>query len=339
VFGLFKSKSGGTPRWGFSVGWDDYVAAVREQLERRGLTLDDGAWKRGRVELPETADYEEWDLRAVTERCRELEPQEWEPLLEESLAEALGSPGPAVPELVEQVDPMLAAVLEADPVLRAAMYLDEEVPVGQESDQPTGARFDPPLERDHIRVQFFNGELAATFSAAVAKRPLGDAAMILVADMGFAEATLQWSDVEALGLSRDEAFAVGRENGARVMAGTVQGMEFTLPGARGSIIVSNGFFLGAAMFEIRDRLPAGTPVITAPISWHHWIQFELEAGATRATLTTMRDFVAQVAEGITTISNVSAWVTRSLWWWPAGATEPVVIDDAALPEELAARLA
>jgi hypothetical protein len=317
---------------------------VRAQLERRGLALDDTAWKRGRVELPETADYEEWDLRAATERCRELEPQEWDRVLEESLAEAFGSPAPSEPGAADEEgddgeDDPLAAALDENPVLAELMNLEPRAPSARRSTKPTGARFDPPLERSHIRVQLFNGELAATLSDAVAKRSLGDAAMILVADMGFAETTLQWDDLEKLGLDREEAFLLGRRNAAAQLLHAIDTQAVVVAGARGEILVSNAFFLTGAMLEIRQHVAPGKPLINTPISWHHWVSFELHAGATRDTLKAIRAFVGQLADGITTIRTVSAWVTRSLWWWPTGADEPIVLDlDGELPADLAERL-
>jgi hypothetical protein len=70
------------------------------------------------------------------------------------------------------------------------------------------------------------------------------------------------------------------------------------------------------------------------LTWHHWFVFTLGPDATAETITAMRDCVDKIADSITTIHTALAWVTRSLWWWPGGVKDPVVIDLAALPADL-----
>jgi len=296
------------PRWGFASGWDDYMNAVRAELARRHVRFDDEELRGGVISLPEPADYEAWDLREITTRCRDLEPNAWDAELRARLAEALGEAWPS------------AAAHDDAPEVSS----------------------DPPLERAHLRVQWFHGDLAAKLSEHVASRPLGDVATVLVADLGIAEHTLTWPEIERLGLSGDEAFALARAQSGAVMASGIHTQQLGVPGALAEVLVANGFFLGGAFLELHARMDPGLPIVVAPISWHHIVAFTLQADANRETLAHMRELVAKLADGITTVRNATAWLTRSLWWWPSGAAEPVVLGDQPdqpLPADLAARLA
>lgn len=200
-------------------------------------------------------------------------------------------------------------------------------------------RHSPPLTRAQLRVQLTSKDVGGMLAETVAKRPLGDAVMMLVADLdGASETSLSWAEVEALGLSDDEAFALGRRNAVADVGGEIMTQTLAMPGATCDVAVCNRFYLGGAMLELRTQLSADAPIVVCPLSWHHWLVFQLEPGATRATLAAMRELADQLADGITTIRNISAWVTRSLWWWPHDAAAPEVIDLDAPPAALIAHL-
>jgi len=60
------------------------------------------------------------------------------------------------------------------------------------------------------------------FASSVAARPFGDAVQMLVDMQGAAELTLKWADLDALELTRDEAFALGRHNSLQQMLHGIQ---------------------------------------------------------------------------------------------------------------------
>lgn len=201
------------------------------------------------------------------------------------------------------------------------------------------SRIQPPVTREALRVQLTSGAIGGMFASSVAARPLGDAVQMLVMDMqGAAELTLNWADLDALGLTRDEAFALGRRNSLEQVMHGMHMQPLAVAGATCELAVSNDFYLGGAMLEMRDHMPPGSPQIVCPLTWHHWLVFELAPDATRDTLAAMNSMVGQIADGITTIRNVSAWVTRSLWWWPTGAPLPEVLDPSAPQAAVIARL-
>ena len=300
MFGRTKAQR--TPRWGFSVGWEDFVQTVREQLAQRGVELAEELPPDGEVALPEAAEYETWDLRSVSEACRDRGPQDWAPLIAESLAEAFGAP----------VALAIPGAPPPPPVTRSSSHLDQ------------------------LRAQLFNPALAAVVSTTIARRPVGDLAEIVVAEMQGNVQLLQWRELAELGLDRDEAFAIGRRNAAAETLEITKLVTDAVPGAAGELFLSNGSYLSAAMLEACARVPAGTPLIVAPMTWHHWLLFTLGPDANRATLAAIRAMIAATLPAIDTVPSASAWLSPAAWWWPGGTPAPVVlVDRGELPPDLA----
>lgn len=297
-----RKRAPRTPRWGFQIGWEDFVQTVREQLAQRGGELAEVLPPDGRVPLPESAEYETWDLGHVSETCRDRGPQDWAPLIAESLDAAFG----AVVALAVPGTP------PPPPVTRSSTHLGQ------------------------LRAQLFNPTLAAIASPTIARRALGDLVEIVVAELQGNVQLLQARELAELGLDPAEAFAIGRRNAAAEPLEVQKLVAGPVPGATGELYLSNGIYLPATMLAAHARVPAGTPLVLAPMTWHHWLLFTLEPDATRATLATIRAMIATTIGAIDTVHAASAWLSPAAWWWPAGTAAPVVLADGGeLPADLA----
>ncbi len=276
------------------------MQTVREQLAQRGGELAEVLPPDGRVPLPESAEYETWNLRSVSEACRDRGPQDWAPLIAESLDEAFG---PAVALAVPGTPP---------PVTRSSTHLGQ------------------------LRAQLFNAKLAAIMSPTIARRTLGDLVEIVVAELQGNVQLLQARELAELGLDPAEAFAIGRRNAAAEMLEVTKLVPGPVPGATGELVLSPGLYLAAAMLEVQARVPAGTPLVVAPMTWHHWLVFTLGPDASRGTLATIRAMIASTIAAIDTVHSASAWLSPAAWWWPGGTAAPVVLADGGeLPADLA----
>lgn len=306
------------PRWGFRIGWEDFIVAVRTVARSYGLTIADAAFSGdGVVALPEDAAYEAVDLRPIAAACHDLDPPRWDEVIREGFRRMYGRAGDieVLEDAREAPPPMRAA-----PAAVTATTLHERLRV-----QVFGAAYLAPLARDQIAL-----------------RPLGDAFAVLTQDFaGSAESTLTWAELAAAGIDVDAAFSRGRENGVQATIDDIQAFGATLPHATAEIFVSNRFYLSAVILESHARMPPGTPVIACPISWHHWVMATLGEELTRARLAETIAALRALVDSLLAAVNVPAseWIGTSLWWWPAGQAPDVIAVDGELPATLAARCA
>jgi hypothetical protein len=253
---------------------------------------------------------------------------------------AEGDDALAIKVLVNLDEPEALAICEA--AQRRLRGHDAQVAAAldaaDDDDDDEDAYVDPAdsvVQIENLRIQFYDAAVANAMVDDLAWLPLGDIAMMVVADVfGAMHATLTWSEVAKLGLSREAAVETARVASTMQCFSQLQHLDVNVAGAAGELVICNDFYMAGAMLNIHEQLPAGSPFVICPLTWHHWFVFTLGPDATAETITAMRDCVDKIADSITTIHTALAWVTRSLWWWPGGVKDPVVIDLAALPADL-----
>ena len=198
---------------------------------------------------------------------------------------------------------------------------------------------DSVITIENLRIQFYNVAVVNVMIDNAATIPIGDAGMMVVADvLGVAETSLTWRQIAKLGLSREDAVARARAASTAACLTEMQSVDVCVPGASGELLICNGFYMCGAMLNVMEQMPASEAYVVCPLTWHHWFVFTLAPEATADTLKAIRNCVDTIADSITTIRTAFAWVTRSLWWWPGGSNAPVVIDLDALPADLQQRL-
>jgi hypothetical protein len=296
------------PRWGFTDEWEQFVGDLVRIAAEWELAVTPATIAPGRIDLPESATYEYWDLKALAARCRDLEPHQREDAIRADLLEMFGYPAtrPTV-EVVEEAAPDDAR--DANLPVRRAGSLD-----------PTS-----------LRAQIF-GELYFSMvdHDAIACRRLGNAWLVMVQELPGGESTVKRADLAKLGLELDAAFDLGIAQGVARMA-DVQIAALAVPGAKVELIVANGFFLSALMLS--PNAPGSIAAdIKCAITWHHWLIAELEPAADRATLEALQALVAQIGEGVKVAA--SEWIGTSLWYWPPDC-EPTPFTLDSLPAPLA----
>lgn len=296
-----RTSSPKVPRWGFRVGWDDFVDALRDEARELGLELDEDSLAAGSLALPETARETEWNLRALAARCRELEPHDWQAEISRSLYAAFG-----------------------------------RLPPPRDSGLPEANEF-----RSRLRVQVFGNDYVVATALAtdrIAMKRFGDAWLVVVQDLVGGEATTTREALANDGITLDQAFELGRKLGVADTAPHAQTHTLATPGAVIELAVANTFYLSAMMLEAHARLPAETAVVACAVSWHHWVLATLERGtATRETLRAIGEIVANLRANISV--TPAETIGGSLWWWPIGGEPEVFVPDGKLPDGLAAALA
>jgi hypothetical protein len=291
------------PRWGFTDEWDQFAGDLVTVAAEWELTLTPALIKDGRIDLPEEAAYDYWDLKALAGRCRNLEPYQREEAIRADLLEMFGHP--ATRPTVEPID---------EPAPEEARDANVRAPRTVET----------RLESASLRTQIFS---EAYFSMldheAIACRRLGNAWLVVVQEYPGGESTVKRDQLAELGLDLDTAIDLGIAQGMARMA------EVQL--AKVELVVANDFFLSALM--ISPHAPGSiAPDIKCPITWHHWMIAELEPTADRATIAALQTLVDKIAEGVQVAA--SEWIGTSLWYWPPDS-EPTPFTLATLPAPLA----
>lgn len=293
------------PRWGFRIGWDDFVVGLRSEAQRYGLRIDDSHFQSGIVPLPDSAVYDGWDLRALASHCRDLEPHEWLGAIRAHLFEVYGRAGEL--EVVAAAPPTARVVKAASVVTKPTTTFP-----------------------DRLRAQVFGDAFVAARALdirAVAMQELGDAWLVLVEDRGGgAEAVVTWDALKANAIARDAAFALALRQALADTAPAMQQRATEVPGAAISVMLSAGKrYVGACMLELLARRTA--PCIVAPLSWLHWVVVELAPGAIAATLPAVHDVVEPLRAQLAAALPADAHVTPTYWWWQVGEPpEPFAID-------------
>jgi hypothetical protein len=291
------------PRWGFTDEWEPFVSELVAIAAEWELALAPSLIARGRIELPDDAAYDYWDLKMLAGRCRDLEPHQRGDAIRTDLLELFGHP--ATRPTVEPID-------EAPPP--DALDANAPVPVMR-------------LDRTTLRTQLFGEAYFATFAQKkLACRKLGDAWLVIVHEYPGGEQTVTHEELSKLGLDLDAAIELGIAQGAARVA-EVELSKFEIPGAKIELVVANGFFLSALMLS--PNAPGSIAAdLRCPISWHHWLFAELEPTADRATFEALQSLVAQIAEG----AKIAAFerIGTSLWYWPPDS-EPTPFTPDSLP--------
>ncbi|MEP6859586.1 MAG: hypothetical protein ABJE66_03145 [Deltaproteobacteria bacterium] len=298
------------PRWGFTDEWEQFVGDLVTIAAEWELALTPILIKDGRIDLPDHAAYDYWDLKALAGRCRDLEPHQRDEAIRADLLEMFGHP--ATRPTVEPID---------EPAPQDAR--DANVRVTR-----TGGT---PLEPGSLRAQIF-GEIYFSMldHDKIACRKLGDAWLVMVQEVPGGEATVTHEQVSKIGLDLDAAFDLGIAQGIVRMA-EVQIAKVEVPGAKVELVVANEFFLSALMLS--PHAPGSiAPDIKCPITWHHWLIAELEPTADRATIEALQTLVNKIGEGVQV--GASEWIGTSLWYWPPDS-EPTPFTLDTLPAPLA----
>jgi hypothetical protein len=298
------------PRWGFTDEWEQFVGDLVTVAAEWELALTPALIKEGRIDLPEAAAYEYWDLKVLASRCRNLEPYQREEAVRADLLEMFGHP--ATRPTVEPLD---------EPAPQEAR--DANVRVIRTDD----ARLEPAS----LRTQIF-GEtyFSIVDQKAIACRRLGNAWLVVVQEYPGGESTVRLDQLSELGLDLDTAIDLGIAQGMARMA-EVQLAKVEVPGAKVELVIANDFFLSALM--VSPHAPGSiAPDIKCAISWHHWMIAELEPTANRATLEALQALVDQIGAGVKVAA--SEWIGTSLWYWPPDS-EPTPFTLATLPAPLA----
>jgi hypothetical protein len=308
-FSRFKDPAK-PPRWGFTDEWEQFVGDLVRIAAEWELALTPAAIAPGRIDLPESATYEYWDLKALAARCRDLEPHEREGAIRADLLEMVGYP--ATRPTVEVVD--------------------ESAPTdARDANQRVTRTGDTPIDPASLRAQIF-GDLYFSMvdHDKIACRKLGSAWLVMVQELPGGESTVTRANLAKLGLELDAAFDLGIAQGLARMT-EVQVAALQVPGAKAELIVANGFFLSALMLS--PNAPGSIAAdIKCAISWHHWLIAELEPTADRATLEALQALVVQIGEGVKVAA--SEWIGTSLWYWPPDC-EPTPFTLDSLPPPLA----
>ncbi len=296
------------PRWGFTDEWEPFASDLVAIAAEWELALTPTQIETGRVELPERAAYDYWDLKVLAGRCRDLEPHQRAEAVRADLLEMFGHP--ATRPTVEPLDE--AAPQEAR---------DANVPLHQ-------------IDRTALRAQLFGDLLGnAVFSKdpnRIACRRLGTAWLVMVEELLGTEQTLTRADLAKLGLDLDTAFELGIAQGAARVT-EVEITKVSIPGAKVELIVANDFFLSALMLS--PKAPGSIAAdIKCAITWHHWMIAELEPTADRATLEALQALVDQIAAGVKVAALEG--IGTSLWFWPPDS-EPTPFTLDTLPAPLA----
>jgi hypothetical protein len=298
------------PRWGFSDEWEQFVGDLVTIGAEWELAVTPAVIKDARIDLPEHAAYDYWDLKALAGRCRDLEPYQRGDAIRADLLEMFGHPATR-----PTVEPM-----------------DEAAPEdARDANAPATRAGETPLELATLRAQIF-GETYFSMLAhdKIACRKLGNAWLVMVQEFPGGESTVRLEQLSKLGLELDAAFDLGIAQGVARM-GEVQLAQLQVPGAKVELIVANDFFLSALMLS--PHAPGSiAPDIKCPISWHHWLIAELEPAADRATLEALQALVNQIGEGVKV--SASEWIGTSLWYWPPDS-EPSPFTLDSLPAPLA----
>lgn len=293
------------PRWGFTDEWEQFAGALVAIAAEWELALTPKAIQSGRIDLPEHAAYDYWDLKALASGCRDLEPYQREEAIRADLLEMFGHP--ATRPTVEPIE--------------------EPAPDHARDANVRESR----LEATSLRAQIFGD---AYFSLVdrekIACRKLGNAWLVMVQEYPGGEATVTHAQLATLGLDLDAAFELGIAQGIARM-GEVQIAKIEVPGAKVELVIANDFFLSALMLS--PHAPGSiAPDIKCAITWHHWMIAELEPAANRATLEALQKLVDQIGEGVKVAA--SEWIGTSLWFWPPDS-EPTPFTLDSLPAPLA----
>lgn len=298
------------PRWGFTDEWDQFVGSLVAIAAEWELAVTPAVIKDGRIDLPDHAAYDYWDLKALAGRCRDLEPYQREDAIRADLLEMFGHP--ATRPTVE--------------------LIDEAVPHDTRDANAVATRpGDTPVELATLRAQIF-GE--AYFSVVdhtkIACRKLATAWLVMVQEYPGSESTVTHEQLSRLGLDLGAAFDLGIAQGLARVA-EVQIAKVEVSGAKVELIIANGFFLSALMLS--PHAPGSIAAdIKCAITWHHWLIAELEPTADRATLEALQNLVHQIGEGVKVAA--SEWIGTSLWYWPPDS-EPTPFTLDSLPAPLA----
>jgi hypothetical protein len=298
------------PRWGFTDEWEQFAGALVTIAAEWELALTPATIQSGRIDLPEHAAYDYWDLKALASGCRDLEPYQREEAIRADLLEMFGHP--ATRPTVEPIE---------EPAPETARDANVRVT------RTDGTRVEPAS----LRTQIFGDTYFSILDhETIACRRLGNAWLVMVQEYPGGEGTVSRAQLAQLGLDLDAAFDLGIAQGMARMA-EVQIAKLEVAGAKVELLVANDFFLSALMLS--PHAPGSiAPDIKCAISWHHWLIAELEPTANRATLEALQTLVDQIGEGVKV--GASEWIGTSLWYWPPDS-EPTPFTLAALPPPLA----
>ncbi|MFT3699074.1 MAG: hypothetical protein QM831_38365 [Kofleriaceae bacterium] len=332
-------KPGKPPRWGFTDEWELFVERLTAIAAQWNLTLTAKQIEKGRVDLPEDAAYDYWDLAPLGARCRDLAPHKRGEAIYADLVEMFGrTHDNAEVEVVDGAPPATAHAANAD-------LTDDEIDDMMSSDdgieRVLNAKMPAPQPREasvleaDLRAQIFGGIYFSILDHdKIACRKIGDAWLAIVQETPGGESTLTHGQLKSIGHDFDSALTIAIAQGlGRVRA--MQRNKLAVPGAKIELYVSNDFFMSALMMSPqKPETLAGD--IKCPITWHHWLVADLEPGATVETIKAIQDLVTELGEKLA-VAHME-WIGTSLWWWPPDS-EPTPFTLETLPPALASQLA
>lgn len=275
--------------------FDDFIECVATALEREGHDVDLEMIRSGSIIADGTGGRHEWHLATLAEQCSATGRADWDALVRGSFPTAL----------------------------RAGM-------------QRPARSLKPAKDASlpWLRLQLFSkGYLELVDRDAICMRPLGEALYaVLVRDIaGAAEATVGRAEARAWRRTEDDLFALAQRNAVDADLDRIVTQVVTTDDGRFEIMVSNGFYLGACVLALVERLQSGPGMLVCFLSWHHAVLHSIGPGTSRATLDSMHHVVDTLAAGVDVTR--SEWLGTELFLAQNGRLEQIAFStDAGSPQ-------
>lgn len=273
-----------------------FVEVVRATLTARGRDVDPAMIRSGTVMLATGDRRREWILHRLAERCAAAPEDAWAEMIDAAAGRFLGD-----------------AMNDEDAPPPAEKKRKKRRAQGRGGGDRL--RMDPPLEPAHLRVQLMSSAYLAPVDRAslVSRTCAPGIEQVLVALLPGSEITLGPADVAGLGLSVDEAWQRASDNAlASDLSGIVTTEVVAEGGAVVSLLVSNGFFMGACVLRMLDELEAEHVLVTL-LTWHHAVLYVIEGTPSVAALRLMDELVSKLEAEVAVAT--AEWLSPTLFLW------------------------